>query len=499
MTHQSFSLIFLIALFPTSSSGISLDRFLPYGTTHGDTEMERGDDTGSPALQLSVPFPFFDTLYSTLWVNVNGAISFAKQISKYTPVCGPVEREYSSIAPFWADADISYTGHIFYRQSTVPQSLEKAQEEISSSFPNFAGIKLKWLLVATWLNVTDSPDCSHCAQKRNTFQAIITTDGRHSFAIFYYQNLMWTTGADSGGTDGLGGTPAQAGFDFGDGTHRLMIPGSCSGDVLKINEQSNVGDPGKWVFRVDRAVKPKIVDMTPDDVLLEIPEDDSLNLTCRAVGHTVPSIKWRVNGTDMNCMSPDCQQVSENGTGTLTLENVKRENGGIYTCVAFDEYDSGTIPRKDWVVKIVGRKPKEIPQKFRGSWTLDHDINFDAYLFARYGENWLGTGLAAIGVVAKLGMMNKKILKNPDGSYDWDNLYYGMVLGEEFDCTSINCIGEDKRIVFRYLPANETLIETHKPYFKPVFDYKYTVDDGLLVMRMEWDNVKAKLFYRKKA
>ncbi|KAI1716123.1 nidogen-like domain-containing protein [Ditylenchus destructor] len=612
MTSQSFSLIFLIALFPTAFLGVPLDRFFPYGTTHGDTDMERGDDTGSPALQLSVPFPFFDTLYSTLWVNVNGAISFAKQISTYTPVCAPVEREYSSIAPFWADIDITYTGHVFYRQSTVAQSLEKAQEEISSAFPNFAGIKLKWLLVATWLNVTDHPDCYHCAQKRNTFQAIITTDGRHSFAIFYYQNLTWTTGHADGGIDGLGGTPAQAGFDFGDGNHRMMIPGSCTGDVLKINDQSNVGDPGKWVFRVDRAAiqtagctqesgnvqlrispnfvhimmrqpielvgpcvengetgpkgekfeaqihvngssyakftcptpffynvgrtrvelhvssgqpsktqtydghfytfvggfdvnrnplrpKPIILDMKPDAVLLEIPESDSLNLTCRAVGYSAPSIKWRVNGTEISCTPPDCQQVSENGTGTLTLENVKRENMGIYTCVAFDDYNGQeTIPRKDWIVKVIDGKPKEIPQKFRGYWKLDHSINFDAYLLARFGRGIFG-GLSVAAIAAKAGMSSKEILKNADGSYSWDDLYHDMMLEKEFVCTTINCILQPRRIVFEYLPANETLIETHKPLNSdPIFDYRYTVDDGFLVMRMKWDNVKAKLFFRKK-
>ncbi|KAI1707227.1 nidogen-like domain-containing protein [Ditylenchus destructor] len=303
MTHQSFSLIFLIALFPTSSSGISLDRFLPYGTTHGDTEMERGDDTGSPALQLSVPFPFFDTLYSTLWVNVNGAISFAKQISKYTPVCGPVEREYSSIAPFWADVDIRYTGYVFYRQTTVAKSLEKAQKEISSAFSNFAGIKLKWLLVATWLNVTYYPDRTCCGpRKRNTFQAIITTDGRHSFAIFYYQNLTWTTGAESGGRDGLGGTPAQAGFDFGDGNHRLMIPGSCTGDVLKINEQSNVGDPGKWVFRVDRAaIQTAGCTQGTGKVQLRISPSFVYTITRQPIELVGPCVENAGNGTGAFC------------------------------------------------------------------------------------------------------------------------------------------------------------------------------------------------------
>ena len=49
----------------------------------------------------------------------------------------------------------------------------------------------------------------------NTFQAILVTNGRHSFAIFNYNLIMWTTGTASGGSeDGLGGTPAQVKKEF---------------------------------------------------------------------------------------------------------------------------------------------------------------------------------------------------------------------------------------------------------------------------------------------
>src|SRR6218665_1336370 len=45
----------------------------------------------------------------------------------------------------------------------------------------------------------------------NTFQAVLATDGRYSFAIFNYGPMTWTTGAASGGdpATGLGGTPTQ--------------------------------------------------------------------------------------------------------------------------------------------------------------------------------------------------------------------------------------------------------------------------------------------------
>ena len=40
---------------------------------------------------------------------------------------------------------------------------------------------------------------------------MLITDGRHSFVIFNYNVIAWTTGTSSGGNadDGLGGNPAE--------------------------------------------------------------------------------------------------------------------------------------------------------------------------------------------------------------------------------------------------------------------------------------------------
>ena len=46
----------------------------------------------------------------------------------------------------------------------------------------------------------------------NNFQAVLVTNGRHSFAVFNNNQIAWTIGmnSESGGTEeGLGGTPAQ--------------------------------------------------------------------------------------------------------------------------------------------------------------------------------------------------------------------------------------------------------------------------------------------------
>ena len=79
------------------------------------------------------------------------------------------------------------------------------------------------------------------------------TDEKISFVIFNYAEgeIQWTTGDDSGGINGLGGTEAQVGFNAGDGIHYASVPGSQTRDIINIDTTSNVGIAGVWIFRVD--------------------------------------------------------------------------------------------------------------------------------------------------------------------------------------------------------------------------------------------------------
>ena len=95
------------------------------------------------------------------------------------------------------------------------------------------------------------------ALQNNTFQCILSTDGRISFVLFYYleEGLNWSTGDASGGVGGLGGTPAQVGFNAGDGARYIVLPGSQTSDVLEFDDKiGNTGVKGNWVFQVDTTV-----------------------------------------------------------------------------------------------------------------------------------------------------------------------------------------------------------------------------------------------------
>ncbi|VDI51850.1 Hypothetical predicted protein [Mytilus galloprovincialis] len=90
-------------------------------------------------------------------------------------------------------------------------------------------------------------------QKRCTFQCLLITNGRHSFTVFLYDKIEWTTGSASGGskTTGLGGTPAQVGFDAGDGNNFFVLDASRTADIINVKTMSNIDVPGKFIFRVD--------------------------------------------------------------------------------------------------------------------------------------------------------------------------------------------------------------------------------------------------------
>ena len=68
---------------------------------------------------------------------------------------------------------------------------------------------------------------------------------------FRFNQCGWTTGDASGGSGGLGGIPAQVGFDAGDELNFVQIPGSMTSTINDIVcTDSNIGEPGRWLFQI---------------------------------------------------------------------------------------------------------------------------------------------------------------------------------------------------------------------------------------------------------
>ncbi|XP_077193128.1 IgGFc-binding protein-like [Paroedura picta] len=225
-----------------------------YGTSQGDRKNDKLDDGSSSEITISVPFTFYGKPYRSLYVNNNGVVSFGVRVSQYTPHPFPLDGGSPFVAPYWGDVDNTKGGDIFWRQSQDPSLLRRCTEDINRYFPEVP-FTTTWAFVATWDRVAYYGSTS---SKVNTFQAVLATNQQNSFIMLNYASIQWTTGTGSGGhtATGLGGTPAQAGFDSGDKTNYYTIPSSRTPDIVNIAMTTNVGVPGRWVFQVDKLVVP---------------------------------------------------------------------------------------------------------------------------------------------------------------------------------------------------------------------------------------------------
>ncbi|XP_050415090.1 protein mesh [Patella vulgata] len=245
----------LIAVFPLNTKAVRLQDLYKFNTTNGDKLTDSTDDGGSGPINITVSFPFFTKKHDKLYVNNNGVISFLKELKDYKPSDFPLKDETPIIAPFWADVDVTKGGRVWYREDTHPHSLHRATSEVNKFFPNERNFQATWIFIATWDHVCFYGAAGDGENKKNTFQAVLITNGKISFVIFNYEKIEWTTGSNSGGdtTTGLGGNPAQAGFNAGDQKTFYEIQGARNEAVINLTLTSNVGIPGKWFFKVDSA------------------------------------------------------------------------------------------------------------------------------------------------------------------------------------------------------------------------------------------------------
>lgn len=201
------------------------------------------DDQYSSLLNTDMAFPsgvdYFGQQYRALYVNTNGNVSFRMGLSTFTPAAFPIAGQ-PMIAPWWGDVDTRGVGTVCWAQRPG-------------------------LFFVTWLDVGYFG--SH-TDRRNTFQLILRARpdlAERAFeAQFRYGRCEWTTGDASGGSGGRGGTPAQVGFDAGDGVNFLTLRESRTDRVLDVCRGTNTGRPGIYRFVVVSG-RPREGDGCPTD------------------------------------------------------------------------------------------------------------------------------------------------------------------------------------------------------------------------------------------
>jgi len=173
---------------------------------------------------------YFGTTYAQFYVNNNGNISFRQALGSFTPAPFPTTT-VPVIAPWWADVDTRGGGRP--GRNNVCWYLESGRAIVT------------WDRVG-YFSIHDD--------LQNSFQIVLRNRadvGVGEFDVeFRYERCAWTTGDASNGAGGLGGTPAQAGFDAGDMRRALTHPLSRTAAILNLCRTSNVGQTGVWRYTV---------------------------------------------------------------------------------------------------------------------------------------------------------------------------------------------------------------------------------------------------------
>lgn len=199
----------------------------------GEYVLPRNDDGSSSEIDISSVFPnglnFFGTTYYSLYVNNNGNITFTDPLWVYTPE-GIAGINIPIIAPFWADVDTR--GGVV---SPTPGGTSTGSNLVYWDLDT-----TNHIFTVTWDDVGYFDE--HTSPV-NAFQLRLIEAGPSpgDFDIeFIWEDINWTTGDASGGTGGLGGFVARAGWSAGDTVHFFEIPQSGNQDAM-LNLDNNPG------------------------------------------------------------------------------------------------------------------------------------------------------------------------------------------------------------------------------------------------------------------
>jgi hypothetical protein len=173
--------------------------------------LDRNDDGSTSAVQLPFQVNFFGRSYNQLWVNNNGNVTFDEPLWTYTPF-GLAGTSAVIIAPFFADVDTRGAGSDVVRYGWG-----------ETTYQGHHAFCVDWVNVGYY---------NYHYDKLNSFQLLLVQreDGLPGDfdIVFNYGSIQWETGDASGGSGGMGGSPAHVGYSNGDGQigTSFELPGS---------------------------------------------------------------------------------------------------------------------------------------------------------------------------------------------------------------------------------------------------------------------------------
>lgn len=171
---------------------------------------DQHNDDDSAVLTLPFSFDLYGQIFTTVFINNNGTLSFGQEYATFTREAFPVVG-FPMVAPFWADVD---TG-----------SASNPIGDVWMKIFDSNGDSVDDTLVVTWDNVGSY---NQNDTLRNTFQVALSDGSNPMIGLgnnvcFSYDEMCWTTGTASGGAGGFGGTPATVGANHGNGVDFFQV------------------------------------------------------------------------------------------------------------------------------------------------------------------------------------------------------------------------------------------------------------------------------------
>ncbi|XP_072512905.1 nidogen-2 [Salminus brasiliensis] len=230
------------------------DKFFPFGTSEGDTALQRGDDEVSEPLKLRKPLQFYDTQFNVVYVGTNGLLSSQPPPKEDQYLSSGFPLSFPAIAPFLVDVDTNVgRGAVYYRSDNSFSSLTRAAQAIQLAFPE-TQFRPTHLVITTWDHVACFKKDALKGYWVSSFQAVLAGNKTDTFAMFLYaDDGMLFSENSSDVTGSVAGLKVRAGFSRGDTSvtdelyHSLY---SSEEGASKLFQEGNSGTPGLWIFHI---------------------------------------------------------------------------------------------------------------------------------------------------------------------------------------------------------------------------------------------------------
>ncbi|MEP0547430.1 MAG: nidogen-like domain-containing protein [Rhodothermales bacterium] len=307
---------------------------VPYMNDGSWTLFPANDDGSTGFFPLPFTFELYGSTYNNVCLNNNGNVTFDTCFGGFTPSGFPLAG-LVMVAPFWGDVDTRNGGEVAYKQTTLDGQT---------------------VFVAHWENVSYFAPTNDL---RNTFQVVIadgpTLPGGNN-VCFSYGNMDWTTGGASGGSGGLGGSPATVGANRGNGVDffqygRFNEDGTAYDGPGGNNDGVDFLDNGQVCFDTGGEGSsniPPVVLSEPDSPIM-VAAGDPINFTVQFIPPEVDQTIASVTTSDAGDVECETTFGPAGGVTTVTCSG-SIAAGGMYT-IDVEATDDG-MPQRSTTVEV---------------------------------------------------------------------------------------------------------------------------------------------------